>query len=108
MRVKRTIVSVIVIVAFLAAVCTVRPTPAYASSSSATTIAIILGGTIGGLALLAIIFTLIVRNNPAWMPAAPVGRPDLLKATPWEPPAGRVRFGPGCGVRDGALPLVCW
>lgn len=105
-RVKRTLVSVVLVVALLFAICTVRPTPAYAKSDT-TTIAIILGGVIGGLAVIAIIMTLIVRNNPAWMPALPQAD-AALRASPWDPPADRVRFGTRCGIRDGGVPLVCW
>jgi hypothetical protein len=103
---KRTLISLVLVVTLLCAVCTVRPAPVYANSSG-TTIAIILGGVIGGLALIAVIVTLIVRNNPAWMPAVP-SADAVLKATPWDEPAERVRFGLGCGVRDGGVPLVCW
>ena len=105
-RVKRTLISVVLVVALLVTVCTVRPTPAYADTD-ATTIAIILGGVIGGLALIAIIMTLIVRNNPAWMPAVPQAD-AVLRASPWDAAADRVRFGLRCGIRDGGVPLVCW
>ncbi len=105
-RAKRSVISVVLVVALVFTLCTVRPTPVYASSD-ATTIAIILGGTIGGLALIALIFTLIVRNNPAWMPLAPdVG--TMLKAHPWDHPDDRLRFGLRCGIRDGTVPLFCW
>jgi hypothetical protein len=104
-RVKRTLISLVLVVTLFFAVCTVRPAPVYATDT--TTIAIILGGVIGGLALIAVIMTLIVRNNPAWMPALP-SADATLKATPWDPPSERVRFGLGCGVRDGGVPLVCW
>lgn len=105
-RVKRSMISMVLVVALLVTVCTMRPTPVQASSDAAT-IAIILGGVIGGLALIAVIVTLIVRNNPAWMPALPA--PDAtLRASPWDRPHERVRFGLGCGVRDGGVPLLCW
>jgi hypothetical protein len=100
------LVSVVVIFALLFTLCTVRPTPVYASSD-ATTIAIILGGVIGGLMIIAVVFTLLIRNNPAWMPAAPdIGA--MVRHNPWDRPDNRVRFGFGCGVRDGTLPLLCW
>jgi protein-S-isoprenylcysteine O-methyltransferase Ste14 len=105
-RLKRTVVSVVLVLALLVAVCTVRPTPACASSSSET-IAIAIGGTIGGLAIIAVIMTIIVRNNPAWLPAVPQAD-DALKASPWDRPPERVQFGLRCGVRDGVVPLVCW
>ncbi len=105
-RVYRTLISMVLVVALLVAICTVRPTPAYANSDAAT-IAIILGGVIGGLALIAIIMTIIVRNNPAWMPAVPQAD-AVLRASPWDRPAGRMRFGLRCGSRDGGVPLVCW
>jgi hypothetical protein len=105
-RVKRSVISVVLVVALLTAVCTVRPTPAYASSDAAT-IAIILGGVIGGLALIAVIVTLLVRNNPAWMPAVPAPE-EVLRSSPWHRTDDRLRFGLGCGVRDGGVPLVCW
>ena len=105
-RGKRSVISVVLIVALVFTLCTVRPTPVYASSST-TTIAIILGGVIGGLMIIALIFTLIVRNNPAWMPAVPdVG--TMMKGNPWDKPDDRVRFGFRCGVRDGTVPLLCW
>jgi len=100
------VISLILVMALLFTVCTVRPAPVYASSDAAT-IAIVVGGVIGGLMVIALIVTLIVRNNPAWMPALPQG--DLVRRSdPWEPPAERIRFGLGCGVRDGSVPLVCW
>jgi len=105
-RAKRTLISVVLIVALVGTLCTVRPTPVYASSD-ATTIAIILGGVIGGLAIIALIFTLIVRNNPAWMPAVPdVGA--MLKGNPWDQPPDRARFRLGCKAGDGTVALVCW
>jgi len=105
-RVKRTLISLVLMVTLLFAVCSVRPAPVYADTDT-TTILIILGGVIGGLAVIAVIMTLIVRNNPAWMPALP-SADATLKATPWDRPSARVRFGLGCGVRDGSVPLVCW
>ena len=106
-RVRRTLISLMLAMVLLSAICTVRPAPVYASSSSAETVAIILGGTIGGLAIIAIIVTLIVRNNPAWMPALPQDD-AALKSNPWDQPAARVQFGWRCGVRGGAVPLICW
>jgi hypothetical protein len=106
-RVKRTGISLVLVVALLVAICAVRPAPVYASSSSAETVAIILGSVIGGLALIAIVVTLIVRNNPAWMPVLP--RADAaLQSNPWERPDDRVHFGLRCGIRDGGVPLLCW
>lgn len=105
-RVKRSMISVVLVVALLVAVCAVRPAPVHAASDPAT-IAIILGGVIGGLALIAVIVTLIVRNNPAWLPAVPAAD-AALRASPWDKPDDRVRFGLRCGVRDGGVPLVCW
>lgn len=105
-RAKQSLISLVVIVALVGALCTVRPAPVYANSDT-TTIAIILGGVIGGLMIIALIFTLIVRNNPAWMPAVPdVGA--MLKANPWDHPSDRQRFRIGCATRDGTVALVCW
>jgi hypothetical protein len=104
-RAKRTMVSMFLVVTLLCGICTVRPAPTYATSSE--TIAIVLGGVIGGLMVIAVIVTVIVRNNPAWMPALPQG--DLAqKSNPWSEPEPRVHFGLGCGMRDGGVPLVCW
>jgi hypothetical protein len=105
-RVKRTLIAVVLIVALVGTLCTVQPTPAYASSDAAT-IAIILGGTIGGLMIIAVIITIFVRNNPAWMPAVPdVGA--MLKGNPWDQPPDRARFRLGCKARDGTVALICW
>jgi hypothetical protein len=106
-RVKRTLISAVLIVTLLFAVCTVRPTPVYASSSTET-ILIVLGGVIGGLAILALVITLFVRNNPAWMPVAPEADAALRNAAWDRPEDHHMRFGLGCGVRDGGVPLVCW
>jgi hypothetical protein len=103
---QRRLISVVLIVALLFAVCAVRPQPAHANSD-ATTIAIILGGVIGGLMVIALIFTFFVRNNPAWMPAAPTAEANL-RGNPWDRPVQRFRFGLSCATRDGALPLLCW
>ena len=105
-RFKHAVISVVLVVALVFTLCAVRPAPVYANTDT-TTILIILGGVIGGLMIVAIIMTLIVRNNPAWMPALPPGD-AALRSNPWDPPDNRVRFGWRCGVRDGALPLVCW
>jgi hypothetical protein len=105
-RAKRTLISAVLVVTLLFAVCTVRPTPVYANSSTET-ILIVLGGVIGGLAVIALIMTLIVRNNPAWMPVAPQAD-AALRSSAWDRPHDRVRFGLGCGIRDGGVPLVCW
>ena len=106
-RVRQAGISLVLVVALLVAICTVRPTPVYASSSSAETVAAILGGIIGGLALIAVIVTLIVRNNPAWMPALPQAD-AALRSNPWDRSDERVHFGLGCGIRDGTVPLLCW
>lgn len=106
-RFKHALISLIVVVTFTVAVCAVKPQPVYADDT--TTILIILGAVIGGLALFALIMTLIVRNNPAWMPLGPT--PDTLRANryPGAPPGGSpLRFGTDCGVRDGGMPLLCW
>jgi hypothetical protein len=105
-RAVRVLTTLIVIVTFTVTVAVVHPQPAHASSSTET-ILIVLGGVIGGLALFALIMTLIVRNNPAWMPIAQ--GPDLQHYDRFRgPPERTVHFGLGCGVRDGAMPLVCW
>jgi hypothetical protein len=105
-RVLRVLTTVIVIVTFTVAVAIVRPQPAQADSSTET-ILIVLGGVIGGLAILALIMTLIVRNNPAWMPLAQ--GPDLQRYDRYrDPPQDGVKFGLRCGIRDGAMPLLCW
>lgn len=106
-RAYRFLTSLIVIVTFTVAVCVVQPRPARADSSSTETVLIVLGAVIGGLALFALIMTLIVRNNPAWMPIAQ--GPDLQRYDRFRgPPERTVHFGLGCSARDGALPLVCW
>jgi hypothetical protein len=106
-RAMRTLTSVVLILALVGTLCTVRPAPVYADSDTET-ILIVLGGVIGGLMIIALIFTLIVRNNPAWMPAVPdVG--TMLKGNPWDrPPDERTRFRLGCRSRDGTVALVCW
>jgi hypothetical protein len=106
-RLQRSLVSVVLVVALLFAVCTVRPQPVHALDDEATTIIIILGGVIGGLMVLALIFTFFVRDNPAWMPAAPTAE-AALRGNPWDRPAQRFRFGLGCASRDGGVPLLCW
>lgn len=106
-RALRVLTTLIVIVTFTVTVAVVHPEPVHASSSTET-ILIVLGGVIGGLALFALIMTLIVRNNPAWMPLAQ--GPDLTRYDKHRgpPESGGLRFGPRCGVRDGAMPLLCW
>lgn len=106
-RALRVLTSLIVIVTFTVAVAVVHPQPVQANSDT-TTILIVLGSVLGGLALFALIMTLIVRNNPAWMPVAQ--GPDLTRYDKFRgpPDSGGVHFGLRCGVRDGAMPLVCW
>jgi len=105
-RIVHCLTTLLVIITFIVAVVVVQPQPAMASTDT-TTILIVLGSVVGGLALIALIMTLIVRNNPAWMPLGPT--PDLAKSDRFgRPPDAGVRFGLGCGVRDGALPLICW
>lgn len=105
-RAVRFLTSLIVIVTFTVAVAVIHPQPVRASSSTETVL-IVLGAVIGGLALFALIMTLIVRNNPAWMPIAQ--GPDLTRYDRFRgPPDSGVHFGLRCGVRDGAMPLVCW
>ncbi|MBX3025044.1 hypothetical protein KF840_09055 [bacterium] len=106
-RALRVLTTLIVIVTFTVTVAVVHPEPVQASSSTET-ILIVLGGVIGGLALFALIMTLIVRNNPAWMPLAQ--GPDLTRYDKFRDPpdGGGLHFGLRCGVRDGAMPLVCW
>jgi hypothetical protein len=106
-RALRVLTSLIVIVTFTVAVAVVQPQPVHADSSDTTTVLIILGAVIGGLALFALIMTLLVRNNPAWMPVAQ--GPDLQRYDRFRgPPDGGVKFGLSCGGRDGAMPLLCW
>lgn len=105
-RSKRMLISLVVLVTFTVAVCVVQPRPVHADSDT-TTILIILGAVIGGLALFALIMTLIVRNNPAWMPLGP--GPEHTRADRgWGDPPGKVRFALDCGMRDGSVPLLCW
>ncbi len=105
-RVFRVLTSLIVIVTFTVAVAIVKPQPVQADSST-TTILIVVGAVVGGLALVALIMTLLVRNNPAWMPLAQ--GPDLERYDRFRgPPDGGVKFGLRCGVHDGSLPLLCW
>jgi hypothetical protein len=105
-RIAHFFTTLLVIVTFTVAVSIVRPQPVMAETDT-TTILIVLGAVVGGLALIALIMTLIVRNNPAWMPLGPT--PDLSKSDRFgRPPDKGVQFGLGCGVRDGALPLICW
>jgi len=105
-RIKHALVSVMVAVALVFTLCTVKPAPVYANSSTET-ILIVLGGVIGGLMIIALIMTLIVRNNPAWMPALPQTE-AARRSDPWEGRDQRWRFGWHCGLRDGVMPVVCW
>jgi len=106
-RAVRFLTSLIVIVTFTVTVAVVHPQPVHANSNDTETVLIILGAVIGGLALFALIMTLIVRNNPAWMPIAQ--GPDLTRYDRFRgPPESAVKFGLSCGVRDGAMPLLCW
>ena len=106
-RALRFLTTLIVIVTFTVAVTVVRPQPAHADSDTET-ILIVLGAVIGGLALFALIMTLLVRNNPAWMPMAQ--GPDLQRYDKFRgpPESGGLKFGLRCGARNGAMPLVCW
>lgn len=105
-RILHMLTTLLVIVTFTVAVSVVQPRPVYADTDTET-ILIVLGAVIGGLALFALIMTLIVRNNPAWMPIAPT--PDLSRTDRFgRPPDEGVRFGLACGVRNGAMPLLCW
>jgi hypothetical protein len=105
-RVKRTLISVVVVAALLFAVCTLRPAPARALDDTQTII-VVLGGTIGGLMILALIFTFFVRDNPAWMPAVPSAE-AAVRSNPWSRPEERLRFGLRCGAADRGVPLLCW
>jgi len=104
-RMHRMLISVVLVVTLTFAVCTVRPQPVYANSDT-TTILIVLGGVIGGLMIIALIFTFFVRNNPAWMPAVPTAETQL-RGNPWEVPPPRIKFGFSC-ARDTGVPLICW
>ena len=107
-RFKHVLITLVVVLTFTVAVCSVRPQPVYADSDTET-ILIILGAVIGGLALFALIMTLIVRNNPAWMPLGPTADTKRLDGAWKDPPGERgVKFGLSCGARDGAMPLFCW
>lgn len=106
-RVYRVLTSLIVILTFTVAVSVVQPQPVHADSDTET-ILIVLGAVIGGLALFALIMTLIVRNNPAWMPFTQA--PDLQRYTRFggPPPEPGVRWGLGCAGPKGGMALVCW
>src|SRR5215831_11123009 len=104
-RFKHALISVILVVALVFTLCAAKPAPVYASS--AATIAIVLGGVIGGLMVVAVIMTLIIRNNPAWMPALPQAD-TTRRSLPWDKRDEGVHFGWGCGLHDGVMPLVCW
>ena len=103
-RLLRVLTTLVVAITFTVAITVVQPKPAYADTDTET-ILIVLGGVIGGLAIIALIMTLIVRNNPAWMPLGP--SPDLKRVARDQQPPG-VRFGFDCGWRTGGVPLVCW
>lgn len=105
-RVKRSFVSLLVIVALLFTVCTVRPTPVQAIDDTELVL-IIIGGVIVGGIIIALIFTFFVRDNPAWMPALPSPE-STARGNPWAKPDERLRFGFGCRNRDGGMPLICW
>ncbi|MFN8641660.1 MAG: hypothetical protein U0802_08400 [Candidatus Binatia bacterium] len=105
-RVFRVLTSLLVIVTFTVFVAVVQPQPARADSSTETVL-IVVGAVVGGLALFALIMTLIVRNNPAWMPLTQ--GPDLHQYDKFHgPPDDGVKFGPRCGIQGGTLPLLCW
>ncbi len=105
-RIVHCLTTLLVIITFTVAVVVVQPEPVMAGTDTIT-IVYVLVGVVGGLALIALLMTLLVRNNPAWMPLGPT--PDLAKGDRFgRPPDAGVRFGLGCGVRDGALPLICW
>lgn len=104
-RMQRTLISVVLVVALFFAVCTVRPQPVRADDT--TTILIVLGGVIGGLMIVALVFTFFVRDNPAWMPAAPTAADTAFRHNPWDRPDHRLKFGLSC-ARDSGVPLICW
>lgn len=105
-RIVRIVTALVVILTFTVVVSTVQPQPVYADTDTET-ILIVLGAVMGGLALLALVVTLFVRNNPAWMPLGPA--PEKARTDRYgRPPDDGIRFGLGCGVRNGTLPLVCW
>lgn len=103
-RLFRLLTTLLVAITFTVAVTAVQPPPAQADTDTET-ILIVLGAVFGGLAIIAIIATLLVRNNPAWMPAAP--ELDLKHLGRDERPPG-MRWGLDCGWRRGGVPLVCW
>ncbi len=103
-RLLRVLTTFVVAFTFTVVVTAVQPKPVYAETDT-TEILIILGAVFGGLAIIAIIATLLVRNNPAWMPMAP--GPDLKRLARDEHPPG-VRWGLDCGWRPGGVPLICW
>ncbi len=98
MKSKRVLVSVVVAVALLVGVMAPRP----ARADTETTL-IILGSVVGGVAVLAVIMTAMVRGNPAWLPAAPQGAEQNGSDS-----RGSLRFGPQCAPGDGNVPLMCW
>ncbi|MDX2166538.1 MAG: hypothetical protein SF182_05720 [Deltaproteobacteria bacterium] len=103
-RLLRLLTTLTVAITFTVVVTAVQPQPVYANTDTET-ILIVLGAVFGGLAIIAIVATLLVRNNPAWMPAAP--GLDVKHLARDERPPG-VRFGLDCGWRPGGMPLLCW
>jgi hypothetical protein len=95
------------IVTLLASGCIVHPSAVCAKTSDTATIALAVGGAIVGIMIIALIITVVVRKNPAWMPALPQGN-LIPKANPWAPPDQRVRFGTDCAMQDSGVPLLCW
>lgn len=104
-RIQRTLISMVLVITLLVAVCTVRPQPVHADDT--TTILIVLGGVIGGLMIIALVFTFFVRDNPAWMPAMPSPADTALRQNPWEHSPPRLKFGLSC-ARETGVPLICW
>lgn len=105
-RIARSLLSALLIVTLVVTLCAGRPQPVLADTDTAT-IGIILGVVILGLILISVLLTLLVRNNPAWMPALPDGNP-LPGVDAWGPPDDRLRFGWDCRGPDGAMALLCW
>ncbi len=106
-RVTRTFVSLVLTMTLLSSTCLLRAAPVYAKTSDSTTIALAVGGSILGIIIIAVIITVVVRTNPAWMPALPQGD-TTAKSNPWARRDEGIHFGAGCGIRDGVVPLVCW
>jgi hypothetical protein len=106
-RVYRVLTSLIVILTFTVAVSVVQPQPVHAQDDT-TTILIVLGAVVGGLAIFALVMTLLVRNNPAWMPLSQ--GPDLQRYNRFggAPPEQGVQFGLACASQKAGVPLFCW